>query len=99
MTNNHLSLDLVNAKVVADGPQHDARGVEIIECLVDNMTQQVNNANKFFESDVGTNSIALMNAKSTSGGVELVHESNWAVVTKKKSPSIGIGSPISNTVQ
>ncbi|KAG5614017.1 hypothetical protein H5410_013841 [Solanum commersonii] len=71
-----LALDPVNAKVVADGPQHDARGVDTIECLVDNMTQQ-----------------------STGGGVELVHESNWAVVTKKKSPSIGIGSPISNTVQ
>jgi len=94
-----LALDPVNAKVVADGPQHDARGVETIECLVDNMTQQVDNANKKIESDVGTNSIALMNAKSTGGGVELVHESNWAVVTKKKSPSIGIGSPISNTVQ
>uniref|UniRef100_M1DXQ7 Uncharacterized protein n=1 Tax=Solanum tuberosum TaxID=4113 RepID=M1DXQ7_SOLTU len=32
-------------------------------------------------------------------GVELVHESNWTVVTKKKSPSIEIGSPIRNTVQ
>ncbi|KAH0635074.1 hypothetical protein KY290_037841 [Solanum tuberosum] len=94
-----LALDPVNAKVVADGPQHDARGVETIECLVDNMMQQVDNANKRIESDVETNSIALMNAKSTGGGVELVHESNWAVVTKKKSPSIGIGSPISNTVQ
>ena len=41
-----LALDPVNAKVVADGPQHDARGVETIECLVDNMTQQVDNANK-----------------------------------------------------
>ncbi|KAH0687914.1 hypothetical protein KY290_019577 [Solanum tuberosum] len=60
-----LALDPVNAKVVADGPQHDARGVETIECLVDNMTQQVNNANKKIESDVETNSIALMNAKST----------------------------------
>ncbi|KAH0749163.1 hypothetical protein KY290_028395 [Solanum tuberosum] len=29
------------------------------------MSQQVNNANKKIESDVGTNSIALMNAKST----------------------------------
>ncbi|KAH0779142.1 hypothetical protein KY290_005569 [Solanum tuberosum] len=94
-----LALDPVNAKVVADGPQHDARGVETIEWLVDNMTQQVDNANKKIESDVGTNSIALMNAKSTGEGVELVHESNWDVVTKKKSPSIGIGSPISNTVQ
>ncbi|KAH0713596.1 hypothetical protein KY289_009555 [Solanum tuberosum] len=46
-----------------------------------------------------TNSIALMNAKNTCKGVELVHESNWAVVTKKKSPSIEIGSPIRNTVQ
>ncbi|WMV59274.1 hypothetical protein MTR67_052659 [Solanum verrucosum] len=94
-----LVLDPVNAKVAADGPQHDARGVETIECLVENMTQQVDNANKKFESDVETNSIPLMNAKSTGGGVELVHESNWAVVTKKKSPSIGIGSPINNTVQ
>ncbi|KAG5619190.1 hypothetical protein H5410_019014 [Solanum commersonii] len=94
-----LALDPVNAKVVADGPQHDARGVETIECLVDNMTQQVDNANKKIESDIETNSIALMNAKSTGGGVELVHESNWAMVTKKKSPSIGIGSPISNIVQ
>uniref|UniRef100_M1AAX2 NB-ARC domain containing protein n=1 Tax=Solanum tuberosum TaxID=4113 RepID=M1AAX2_SOLTU len=94
-----LALDPVNAKVVADGPQYDARGVETIECLVDNMMQQVDNANKRIESDVETNSIALMNAKSTGGGVELVHESNWVVVTKKKSPSIGIGSPISNTVQ
>ncbi|KAH0778526.1 hypothetical protein KY290_004953 [Solanum tuberosum] len=34
-----LALDPVNAKVVADGPQHDAQGVETIECLVDNMTQ------------------------------------------------------------
>ncbi|KAH0773825.1 hypothetical protein KY290_010962 [Solanum tuberosum] len=94
-----LALDPVNAKVVAGGPQHDARGVETIEFLVDNTTQQVDNANKKFESDVETNSIALMNAKSTCGGVELVHESNSVVVTKKKSPSIGIGFPISNTVQ
>ncbi|KAH0756046.1 hypothetical protein KY290_026316 [Solanum tuberosum] len=94
-----LALDPVNAKVVADGPQHYARGVETIECLVDNMMQQVDNANKKIEIDVGTNSIALMNAKSTGEGVKLVHESNWVVVTKKKSPSIEIGSPISNTVQ
>ncbi|KAG5570996.1 hypothetical protein H5410_060762 [Solanum commersonii] len=94
-----LALDPVNAKVVADGPQHNARGVKTIECLVDNMMQQVDNANKKFESDVETNSISLMNAKSTGGGVELVHESNWVTVTKKKSPSIGIGLPISNTVQ
>ncbi|KAK6791861.1 hypothetical protein RDI58_010942 [Solanum bulbocastanum] len=78
-----LALDPVNAKVVADGPQHDARGVETIECLVDHMTQQVDNANKKIESDVGTNSIVLMNSKSTGEGVELVHESNWVVVTKK----------------
>ncbi|WMV44980.1 hypothetical protein MTR67_038365 [Solanum verrucosum] len=71
-----LALDPMNANVVADAPQHDARGVETIECLVDNMTQQVDNANKKIESDVETNSIALMNAKSTGGGVELVHESN-----------------------
>ncbi|KAK4716656.1 hypothetical protein R3W88_014994 [Solanum pinnatisectum] len=94
-----LALDPVNAKVVADGLQHDARGIETIECLVDNMTQQVDNANKKIESDVETNSIALINAKSTGEGVELVHESIWVVVTKKKSPSIGIGLPISNTVQ
>ncbi|KAG5573403.1 hypothetical protein H5410_063169 [Solanum commersonii] len=89
----------MSAKVVADGVKHDAPGVESVECLVDNMSQQVNNANKFFESDDGTNSIALMNAKSTGKGVELVLKSNWVVVTKKKSPSIGIGSPIRNTVQ
>ncbi|KAG5577414.1 hypothetical protein H5410_057548 [Solanum commersonii] len=71
-----LALNHVNAKVVADGLQHDARGVEIIECLVDNMTQQFDNANKKIESDVGTNSIALMSSKSTCEGVELVHESN-----------------------
>ncbi|KAG5577421.1 hypothetical protein H5410_057555 [Solanum commersonii] len=87
-----LALNPVNVKVVADGLQHDARGVETIECLVDN-------ANKKIESDVRTNSIALMSSKSTCEGVDLVHESNWAVVTKKKSPSIGIGSPISNIVQ
>ncbi|KAG5573539.1 hypothetical protein H5410_063305 [Solanum commersonii] len=40
-----------------------------------------------------------MNAKSTSKRVELVHEANWVVVTKKNFPSIGIGSPIRNTVQ
>ncbi|WMV57114.1 hypothetical protein MTR67_050499 [Solanum verrucosum] len=94
-----LALDPMSAKVVADGVKHDAPGVESVECLVDNMSQQVNNANNFFESDDGTNSIALMNAKSTGKGVELIHKSNWAVVTKKKSPSIGIGSPIRNTVQ
>ncbi|KAG5572356.1 hypothetical protein H5410_062122 [Solanum commersonii] len=77
-----LALDPMSAKVVADGVKHDALGVE---CLVDNMSQQVNNANKFFESDDGTNSIALMNAKSTGKG--------------EKSPSIGIGSPIRNIVQ
>ncbi|KAG5621853.1 hypothetical protein H5410_007071, partial [Solanum commersonii] len=94
-----LVLDPVNAKVVADGPQYYARGVETTECLIDNMAQQVDNANKKIEIDVETNSIALMNAKSTGEGVKLVHESNWVVVKKKKSPSIGIGSPISNTVQ
>ncbi|KAH0776184.1 hypothetical protein KY290_007595 [Solanum tuberosum] len=40
--------DPVSAKVVADGVQHDARGDETVECLVDNMTQQVDNANNFF---------------------------------------------------
>ncbi|KAH0711934.1 hypothetical protein KY289_007893 [Solanum tuberosum] len=35
-----LALDLVSAKVVADGVQYDARGDETVECLVDNMTQQ-----------------------------------------------------------
>ncbi|KAH0662431.1 hypothetical protein KY284_027362 [Solanum tuberosum] len=94
-----LALDPKSAKVVADGVKHDARGIESVECLVDNMSQQVNNVNKKIESDVGTNSIALMNAKSTGKGVELLHESNWVVVTKKKSPSIVIGSPIRNTVQ
>ncbi|KAH0772847.1 hypothetical protein KY290_009984 [Solanum tuberosum] len=98
-TTVELALDPMSAKVVADGVKHDAPGVESVECLVDNMSQQVNNANNFFESDDGTNSIALMNAKSTGKGVELVHKSNWDVVTKKQSPSIGIGSPIRNTVQ
>ncbi|KAH0745905.1 hypothetical protein KY285_007562 [Solanum tuberosum] len=40
--------DPVSAKVVADGVQHDARGDETVECLIDNMTQQVDNANNFF---------------------------------------------------
>ncbi|KAH0632412.1 hypothetical protein KY290_035836 [Solanum tuberosum] len=35
-----LALDPANAKVVADGVKHDARGVETVECLVDNMSQQ-----------------------------------------------------------
>ncbi|KAG5593004.1 hypothetical protein H5410_043518 [Solanum commersonii] len=60
-----LALDPASAKVVADGVQYDARGVETIECLVDNMTQLVDNANKKIESDVKTNLIALMNAIST----------------------------------
>ncbi|KAG5584114.1 hypothetical protein H5410_044548 [Solanum commersonii] len=41
-----LALDPTNAKVVADGVKHDARGVETVECLVDNMSQQVDNVNK-----------------------------------------------------
>ncbi|KAH0715276.1 hypothetical protein KY284_008181 [Solanum tuberosum] len=89
-----LALNPMNEKVVADGLQHDARGVETIECLVDNMTQQVDNTNKKIESDVGTNLIALMSSKSTCEGVKVVHESNWVVVTKKKSPSIGIGGHV-----
>ncbi|KAH0645400.1 hypothetical protein KY284_033284 [Solanum tuberosum] len=71
----------------------------IVDLALDPVNAKVDNANQNFESNVETNSIALMNAKSTGGGVELVHESKWVVVTKKKSPSIGIGSPISKTVQ
>ncbi|KAG5575686.1 hypothetical protein H5410_055820 [Solanum commersonii] len=80
--------DPVSAKVVANGVQHDARGDETVECLVDNMTQKSTMPIIFFESDVRTNSIALMNAKNTCKGVEL-----------KKSTGIEIGSPIRNTKQ
>ncbi|KAK6789537.1 hypothetical protein RDI58_013337 [Solanum bulbocastanum] len=33
-----LALDLTSAKVMIDGVQHDAWGVDTIECLVDSMT-------------------------------------------------------------
>lgn len=41
-----LALDPKSVKVVADGVKHDAWVVESVECLVDNMSQQVNNAKK-----------------------------------------------------
>ncbi|KAK6789958.1 hypothetical protein RDI58_013758 [Solanum bulbocastanum] len=47
-----LTLDTTSAKVVTGGVKHNSWGVETVECLIDNMSQQVDNSNKKFESDM-----------------------------------------------